>query len=61
MTWSSKNHYVDIETGEQLDAKIAKKKYLIIKKTIKHEKINEWYGTKHITNLCQPNRQRTIW
>lgn len=55
--WFSISEYVDIDTGEVLDKKMAtSKQYIIIKKTKKHE-VNNTTGTVYIINECRKSGQ----
>jgi hypothetical protein len=58
--WYTISEYVDINTGEIIDKKIAMKKYIKIK-TIKKTEINENIGIiKYITE-CKENGQTKLF
>lgn len=62
MIWTSKVHYVDKETGELITAThVENSTYVITNKRIIRRKISETYGIKHITNICEKNRQQKLF
>lgn len=60
--WTTISIYVDINTGEQIKKKTAKKEYILINKN-KHYEVNKSksQGRTTITNECRPNPQGKLW
>lgn len=58
--WISKSEYYDMENGEEISKRVAKRDYHVMKK-IKRIKIENEYGTITWQNECQRKRQLRIW
>lgn len=59
--WTSKSYYIDIESGEEIEKKIALKNYIIIK-TIKNVKsITEQIGELEYIIECRRKPQLELY
>lgn len=60
INWSSITKYVDLDTGEQITEKDAKRAYVIVK-TKKHSHVTRSTGITEYTHECRRSRQMDLF
>lgn len=62
ITWTTRNRYVDIHTGEELTKHQVKLNYITLTKTKRHEvNYNRTRGIVEITNECERTIQGKLF